>query len=95
LIFSRPCCRVGTGWTRPVPTSELEVLRQELVELVTSIGVTVGEKDVTFLVFSLHINRVRRYVVKGPFEADYNVSLETTFDTLNVSSIARADSRPR
>jgi hypothetical protein len=32
----------------------------ELVELVTSMGVTVGRKDVTFLVFSLHILRVRR-----------------------------------
>jgi hypothetical protein len=29
-------------------------------------GVTVGRKDVTFLVFSLHILRVRRYVLKGP-----------------------------
>ncbi len=67
----------------------------ELVELVTSMGVTVGRKDVTFLVFSLHVLRVRRYVLKGPFEAGYNISLKTTFDTLSVSSIARADSRPR
>jgi hypothetical protein len=67
----------------------------ELVELVTSMGVTVGRKDVTFLVFSLHILRVRRYVLKGPFEAEFNISLVTTFDTLSVSSIARADSRPR
>jgi hypothetical protein len=58
-------------------------------------GVTVGRKDVTFLVFSLHILRVRRYVLKGRFEAGYNISLETTFDTLSVSSIARADGRPR
>jgi hypothetical protein len=67
----------------------------ELVELVTSMGVTVGRKDVTFLVFSLHILRVRRYVLKGAFEAGYNISLVTTFDTSSVSSIARADSRPR
>jgi hypothetical protein len=50
---------------------------------------------VTSLVFSLHILRVRRYVLKSPFEAGYNVSLETTFDTLGDSSTARADSRPR
>jgi hypothetical protein len=83
--------RVGTGWTRPVPTLKLV----ELVELVTSIGFTVGRKYVTFLVFSLHINRVHGCVLIGPFEADYNISLETTFDTFSVSLIARADSRPR
>jgi hypothetical protein len=83
---------LGTG---PLVLKRELVELVELLELVTSIGVTVGRKDVTFSVFSLHIHKVRRYVLKGPFEAGYDISLETTFDTLSVSSIARADSRPR
>jgi hypothetical protein len=74
--------RAGTGWTRPVPTLELV----ELVQLVTSIGVTVGRKDVTFLVLSLHINRVHGYVLKGPFETGLHASLEPTIDTLSLPS---------
>jgi hypothetical protein len=79
VISEAVLTRVGTGWTRPVPTSEL-------VELVTGIGVTNGRKDVTFLVLSLHINRVHGYVLKGPFKTSYNASLEPTFDTLSLSN---------